>query len=196
MGSRGKAYLLALGLGLCLGLAPLAAVAQTALSLGPEDAVRAYRAAQVSRSAVRDQLALCAEDADKLDQLAARLRPERGADRSDWTDWGNLFRSIGGELHSCLRAYAKQILLHRRDLAILRERLPLLKEPKRLSVSPKLVAEINAYVAGLDKELASYAGQARELAGGAETAIGRAAAALRSAGVTGVEMPTGFGEGL
>jgi|CXWL01.1.fsa_nt_gi hypothetical protein len=183
-------------LALLLALAPFGAGAQTPKPLGAEDAVLAYGAAQISRAAVRDQLDLCAEDADKLDQVFTKLRPAGAADRSDWTDWGDLFRRIGGELKACLRSYSKQMALHGRDLALLRERLPLLKEPKRLTISPKQVGAINAYTAGLDKELESYVARARGMANSAELASGRVGAMLREAGVVKIELPQGFGEGL
>jgi hypothetical protein len=179
-----------------LVLAPLGAVAQTPKPLGPEDAVRAYDAAQVSRAAVRDQLELCAEDSDKLDQVFTRLRPGAAAARDDWSDWGGLYKSVGGELMACLRSYAKQIALHRRDIATLRERLSLLKEPKRLTISPKQVGEINAYAASLDKELAGYGARVRGMANSAELSSGRVAAMLREAGVAKVDVPQGFGDGL
>lgn len=192
MFSRGRLPILAL----LLALTPFGAGAQTPKPLGAEDAVLAYGAAQISRAAVRDQLDLCAEDADKLDQVFTKLRPSGGADRSDWADWGDLFRRIGGELKACLRSYSKQMILHGRDLALLRERLPLLKEPKRLTISPKQVAAINAYAAGLDKELAGYAARARGMANSAELASGRVGAMLREAGVAKIELPQGFGDGL
>jgi hypothetical protein len=88
------------------------------------------------------------------------------------------------------------MVLHRRDIAVLRDRLPFLKEPKRLTISPKQVGEINAYSAGLDKELASYADRARGLANTAELSSGRASALLREAGAPNAEMPKGFDEGL
>lgn len=183
-------------LALLLALLPLGVGAQTPKPLGAEDAVRAYDAAQISRAAVRDQLDLCAEDADKLDQVFTKLRPAGGADRAEWTDWGDLFRRIGGELKTCLRSYSKQMVLHNRDLAVLHERLSLLKEPKRLTISPKQVAAINAYAAGLDKELAAYAARARGMANSAELASGRVGAMLREAGVTKIELTQGFGDGL
>lgn len=183
-------------LAILLVLAPIVVGAQTPKPLGAEDAVRAYDAAQVSRSAVRDQLDLCAEDAEKLDQVFTRLRPAGGADRADWTDWGDLFKRIGGELKACLRSYSKQMALHNRDLTLLRERLPLLKEPKRLTISPKQVTAINAYAAGLDKELGDYAARARGMANSAELASGRVSAMLREAGVVKIELPQGFGDGL
>ncbi len=183
-------------LALWLCLAPFAAAAQSAKTLGPEDVVQAYQQAQISRSAVRDQLDLCAEDADKLNQIFTSLRPDGMAERGEWLDWANLYRGLGTELHSCLRSYAKQIVLHRRDVALLRERLPLLKEPKRLTVSPKLVSEIHAYVGGLDKELTGYAGRARAMANSAELATGRAMTLLREAGIAQVDMPSGFGDGF
>jgi hypothetical protein len=181
-----------------LGLASLAsvAVAQSQKPLSAEDTVRAYELAQVSRSAVRDQLALCHEDAEKLDQIYTRLRPGAGADKGDWKDWGELFAKVGGELKNCLRAYGKQMVLHRRDIAVLRDRLPFLKEPKRLTISPKQVGEINAYSAGLEKELVGYADRARGLANTAELSSGRASALLREAGAPNAEMPKGFDEGL
>jgi hypothetical protein len=181
---------------LLLALASPAAWAQTPRPLGAEDAVRAYEAAQISRSAVRDQLALCTEDAEKLDQVYTRLRPGGGADKSDWGDWGELYSRLGTELKNCLRAYVKQMALHRRDLALLQERLPLLKEPKRLTVSPKLVAAINAYVGGLEKELTGYGDRVRALANTAELSSGRTAALLREHGVARNETPKGFDEGL
>jgi len=183
-------------LALLLALMPLGVEAQTPKPLSAEDAVLAYDAAQISRAAVRDQLDLCAEDADKLDQVFTKLRPGVGADRAEWTDWGDLFRRIGGELKACLRSYSKQMVLYNRDLAVLQERLPLLKEPKRLTISPKQVAAINAYAAGLDKELAAYAARARGMASSAELASGRVGAMLREAGVTKIELMQGFGEGL
>lgn len=170
--------------------------AQTPRPLGAEDAVRAYEAAQISRSAVRDQLALCTEDAEKLNQVYTRLRPGGGADKGDWGDWGELFARLGSELKTCLRAYAKQMALHQRDLALLQERLSLLKEPKRLTISPKLVTEINAYAAGLEKELAGYGDRVRAIANTAELSSGRTAALLREHGVAKNEMPKGFDEGL
>lgn len=188
----GKSLLLAMA----IAMLPLAAPAQTARPLAAEDAVRAYEGAQLSRGAVRDQLALCAEDADKLDQVFNRLRPGAGSDRTEWKDWSVLYGAVGGELKNCLRSYGKQMTLHRRDLALLQDRLPLLKEPKRLTISPKLVAEINAYVAGLDKELADYGQRARTMAAAAELSSGRAAALLREAGAPQTELPKGFGEGL
>ncbi len=183
-------------LALLLALMPFSAGGQTPKPLGAEDAVRAYDAAQISRAAVRDQLDLCAEDADKLDQVFTKLRPAGGADRSEWTDWGDLFRRIGAELKACLRSYSKQMSLHGRDLTLLRDRLSLLKEPKRLTISPKQVTAINAYAAGLDKELADYAARARGMANSAELASGRVAAMLREVGVTKIELPQGYGEGL
>lgn len=189
---RGRLSVLAL----LLVLVSLGAHAQTPKPLGAEDAVRAYDAAQISRAAVRDQLDLCAEDADKLDQVFTKLRPAGGADRAEWTDWGDLFRRIGGELKTCLRSYSKQMVLHNRDLAVLHERLSLLKEPKRLTISPKQVAAINAYVAGLDKELEGYVAHARGMANAAELASGRVGAMLREAGVVKIELPQGFGDGL
>jgi hypothetical protein len=173
-----------------------AAWAQTPRPLGAEDALRAYEAAQISRSAVRDQLTLCTEDAEKLDQVYTRLRPGGGADKGDWGDWGELYGRLGTELKNCLRAYAKQMALHRRDLALLQERLSLLKEPKRLTISPKLVTEINAYAAGLEKELAGYGDRVRAIANAAELSSGRTAALLREHGVAKNEMPKGFDEGL
>lgn len=170
--------------------------AQTPRPLSAEDAVRAYEAAQVSRSAVRDQLTLCTEDAEKLDQVYTRLRPGGAADKGDWGDWGELYARLGSELKNCLRAYVKQMALHRRDLALLQERLPLLKEPKRLTISPKLVTDINAYVAGLEKELTGYGDRVRAMANTAELSSGRTAALLREHGVAKSEMPKGFDEGL
>lgn len=189
---RGRLYVLAL----LLVLVQVGAHAQTPKPLGAEDAVRAYDAAQISRAAVRDQLDLCAEDADKLDQVFTKLRPAGGADRAEWADWGDLFRRIGGELKACLRSYSKQMVLHNRDLVVLQERLSLLKEPKRLTISPKQVAAINAYAAGLDKELAAYAARARGMANSAELASGRVGAMLREAGVAKIELTQGFGDGL
>ncbi|MDF3072983.1 MAG: hypothetical protein K0S54_650 [Alphaproteobacteria bacterium] len=172
------------------------AQAQTPRPLGAEDAVRAYDIAQISRSAVRDQLALCVDDGEKLEQVYTRLRPSRASDRGDWGDWGELLARVGGELKTCLRGYVKQLALHRRDLALFEDRLPLLKEPKRLTISPKLVIEINAYAAGLEKELSGYASQARTLANAAELSSGRADALLREAGVLKFELPQGFGDGI
>ncbi|MGE0153380.1 MAG: hypothetical protein AB7R90_12255 [Reyranellaceae bacterium] len=183
-------------LALVCAWASSAALAQTPKPLSAEDAVLAYDAAQLSRSAVRDQLALCVEDAEKLDQVYTRLRPAAAADRAEWNDWGDLYARIGGELKNCLRSYVKQLALHRRDLALLRERLPLLKEPKRLTISPKLVAQINAYNAGLKNELTGYYDRARGLANAAELASGRTAALLREAGVPRSDVPQGFDEGL
>lgn len=183
-------------LALALALTPVAAFSQTPRPLSAEDALRAYESAQISRSAVRDQLDLCTEDADKLAQVYTRLRPGAGGDKGDWNDWGELYGRIAGELKTCLRAYAKQLSLHRRDLVVLQERLPLLKEPKRLTLSPKLVAEINAYAAGLEKELGGYADRARSMATTAELSSGRTSALLREHGVAKSEMPQGFGDGL
>lgn len=171
---------------------PCAAQAQSYKTLEPQDAVVAYEAAQVSRNAIRDQLDLCADDADKLDEIYSKLRPEAPADRSQWTDWGELFRHTGDELLNCLRAYNKQVALHRRDVAVLRQRLPLMKEPKRLTLSPKQVAAINAYAAGIDQELAEFAARAAALASVADQSSTRAAALLRDAGIADLPMPSGF----
>jgi hypothetical protein len=179
-----------------LAFRPADLIAQTPRPLSAEDAVRAYETAQISRSAVRDQLALCAEDGDKLEQIFTRLRPSNAAGRETWGDWGELYARVGGELKACLRAYGKQVVLHRRDLASLQERLPLLKEPKRLTISPRLVADINAYAGSLEKELSEYSSKARSLANAAELSSGRAGALLREAGVQKFELPQGFGEGL
>lgn len=173
-----------------------ASVAQTPRPLTPQDAVLAYEAAQVSRSAIRDQLDLCASDADKVEQVFSKLRPESGSDAGDWREWGTLYAQIGRELLGCLRAYAKQRSLHLRDVAVMRERLPLMKQPKRLTLSPKQVAKINAYSAGLERELAGYDRRAMAIAAAAENSSTQVAALLRDAGVNGIELPTGFAADL
>ena len=170
--------------------------AQTPRPLTPQDAVLAYEAAQVSRSAIRDQLDLCASDADKLNQVFSRLRPEPDSDANDWREWGALYAQIGRELLGCLRAYAKQRSLHLRDVALMRERLPLMKQPKRLTLSPRQVAKINAYSAGLERELAGYDRRAMAIATGAEDSSRQVAALLREAGVNDVDLPTGFAADL
>ncbi|MGE0659404.1 MAG: hypothetical protein AB7F36_15835 [Reyranellaceae bacterium] len=173
-----------------------ASSAQTPRPLTPQDAVLAYEAAQVSRSAIRDQLDLCAADADKLEQVFSRLRPEAGSEAGDWREWGELYAQIGRELLGCLRAYAKQRSLHLRDVALMRERLPLMKQPKRLTLSPKQVAKINAYSAGLERELAGYDRRAMAIANGAENSSAKVADLLRAAGASGVDLPTGFAADL
>lgn len=173
-----------------------ASSAQTPRPLTPQDAVLAYEAAQVSRSAIRDQLDLCAADADKVEQVFSKLRPEPGSDANDWREWGELYAQIGRELFACLRAYAKQRSLHLRDVALMRERLPLMKQPKRLTLSPKQVAKINAYSAGLERELAGYDRRAMAIATAAEKSSLQVAALLRDVDVNGVDLPTGFSADL
>lgn len=168
--------------------------AQSPRPLTAHDAVRAYEAAQTSRSAVRDQLDLCAADADKLTQIFVNLRPQGAAASDEWREWGEVYGQIGRELAGCLRAYAKQRSLHLRDLALMRERLPLMKQPKRLVLSPKQVAEINAYAAGLEPELAGYERRAQTMAGDAERASAKVVALLADAGVRGLDIPMRFAE--
>jgi len=168
--------------------------AQTPRTLTAHDAVRAYEAAQTSRSAVRDQLDLCAADAKKLNQVYVDMRPKVGSQDAEWRDWGEVYGQIGRELAGCLRAYAKQRNLHLRDLALMRERLPLMKQPKRLVLSPKQVAEINAYAAGVEPELADYERRAQTIAGDAERASAKVVALLDDAGVRDLDIPMRFAD--
>ncbi len=148
------------------------------------DAVAAARRLDVSRAAVKDQVELCNDDAEKFRQVGRELKPDGAAGVTEWNEWGTLLRITGLELQSCLRAYKKQIGLLRADAKTLRDMLPAVKDAKRMTLNPKQLGEVTKSADDGEREIVAADQHVAALADAADQAAVDGQRALRQAGVT------------
>jgi len=168
------------------------AVAPSGKPVDAVDALEAWRRLNVSRAAIKDQVELCDDDAERFRQVGRELRPDGAADATEWSEWGALLRDAGLELQSCLRAYKKQIGLLRADTKTLHEVLLAVKDAKRMTLGPKQLGEATRALDDGMGESDAADQHVAALAEAADKAAADALRALRQAGVVRVEALPGF----
>jgi hypothetical protein len=174
--------------------APGGGVTQASKPVDAFDAIAAWRRLDVSRAAVKDQVELCNDDADKFQQVGRDLKPGEAADVGEWNEWAALLRNTGQDLESCLRAYKKQIGLLRADAKTLQAMLPAVKDVKRMALTPKQLAEVTKSAADGEREMAAADQHVAALADSADRTVTEALRALGQAGVARIAPMPSFKE--
>jgi len=196
--------LVRLAIPIVIGLGLLAPVALRAQIADPDkpvaapkpvdavDALAAWRRLDISRQAVKDQLELCSDDAQRFQTVGRELKPQDGADAGVWTEWAGVLRDAALELQSCLRGYRKQIGLLRADSQALRDVLPAARDAKRMSLGPKQQADAGKAAEDAERDIVNAEQKVAALIEVADQTLAEGRRLLRQAGVAKVDLPGPF----
>ena len=153
-----------------------------------------YRRAVLGRSSVKDQLDLCADDADKLAIVAGTLKPEAGAEEASWKEWSEALKNSGNDLVRCLRAYKRLTEIAQREINEMRKRWQ--GDAAKPTVSARDTAEFNKFTAAIDGDMKAFRDRADQMGRIAQKSVDDANSALAQRGLGQVLLALPFAEAL
>lgn len=153
-----------------------------------------YRRAVIGRNAVRDQIDLCAEDADKLQTVSKELKPDAGGEEQLWKEWADALKGAGNDLVRCLRAFKRLSEIADREADELRKRWQ--GAAPKPTASARDTAEINKFLGGTEAETRQLRERASQMAKLAQKSVDDANSQLAQRGLGQVLLALPFAEAL